>query len=169
MLQREISEWFYHYSKDIYHYLVYYIGAGDVEDLVQEVFIRAIKSYDSFQRNSTPKTWLLSIARNVGIDEIRRRKRSKIMYVVGLRNQEPQEEDTPEDILHLTERNKELYKTIQSLKPNYRDVLILRAIKELTVSESAEILNWNENKVRITYHRALKTLSKEMEGILYEK
>ncbi|MBB2482931.1 RNA polymerase sigma factor [Bacillus sp. APMAM] len=60
-----ISDWFHQYSDDIYQFFLYRIRPSDVEDLVQEVFIRAIKGLQSFQGNSSPKTWLFSIARNV--------------------------------------------------------------------------------------------------------
>ncbi|GEL76593.1 RNA polymerase sigma factor [Tenuibacillus multivorans] len=165
----KISEWFYLYSKDIYHFLLYYVGSGDIEDLVQEVFIRAIKGFDTYQENSSPKTWLFSIARHVGIDELRRRKRSRIKNAIGIGDYEPTEDRTPEKVLQLNENHKELYQVIQSLKANYRDVIILRAIKEMSVSETAVTLNWNENKVRITYHRALKALKKERDGISDER
>lgn len=64
----------------------------------------------------------------------------------------------------LNENNRLLYQAVQSLKANYRDVIILRGIKELSVSETASILNWTENKVRINYHRALKILQKSEGG-----
>ncbi|NHM30042.1 RNA polymerase sigma factor [Bacillus sp. C11] len=163
MISNKISEWFYLYNKDIYHFLVYYIGSSDVEDLVQEVFIRAIKGFDTFQEKSSPKTWLFSIARNVGIDEIRKSKRLRMKQMIKFWNEETDKE-TPEKILQLNENNRLLYDSIQSLKANYRDVVILRGIKELSVSETASILNWNENKVRITYHRALKALQKSIGG-----
>ncbi|NYE06400.1 RNA polymerase sigma-70 factor (ECF subfamily) [Bacillus niacini] len=159
-----ISEWFYLYNKDIYHYLVYYIGSSDVEDLVQEVFIRAIKGFDTFQQKASPKTWLFSIARHVGIDEMRKRNRLRMKEWISFRD-EQSDKETPEKILQLNENNKLLYQAIQSLKANYRDVIILRGIKELSVSETASVLNWNENKVRTTYHRALKTLQKNIGGI----
>jgi RNA polymerase sigma-70 factor, ECF subfamily len=161
-----ISEWFYLYNKDIYHYLVYYIGSGDVEDLVQEVFIRAIKGFDTFQQKASPKTWLFSIARHVGIDEMRKRNRLKMKQMNWFRDEQ---KETPEDILQLNENNKLLYQAIQSLKANYRDVVILRGIKELSVAETASILNWNDNKVRTTYHRALKSLQKNIGGFSHEK
>ncbi|MFC0472450.1 sigma-70 family RNA polymerase sigma factor [Halalkalibacter kiskunsagensis] len=69
----KISDWFYQYSNDIYHYLLYRFGSTDVEDLVQEVFIRAMMGYDSFRSDSSPKTWLFTIARNVAIDENRKK------------------------------------------------------------------------------------------------
>lgn len=167
MNSNQISEWFYLYNKDIYHFLVYYLGSSDVEDLVQEVFIRAIKGFDNFQKKSSPKTWLFSIARNVGIDEIRKRKHLRMKQMIRFW-EEQTDKETPEKILQLNENNRVLYQAIQSLKANYREVVILRGIKELSVSETASILNWNENKVRITYHRALKTLQKSKGDFLYE-
>ncbi|WP_163537388.1 RNA polymerase sigma factor [Gracilibacillus sp. YIM 98692] len=159
----KISEWFYEYNKDIYHFLLYYVGSGDIEDMVQEVFIRAIKGLDNFKGNSSPKTWLLSIARNVGIDELRKRKRERIKNSIAKANYELKYEKTPDLFLYLDENKKHLYRVINSLKSTYREVIILRAIKELTVRETAQTLNWTENKVRITYHRALKTLEKKRE------
>jgi RNA polymerase sigma-70 factor (ECF subfamily) len=163
MISNKIAEWFYLYNKDIYHFLVYYIGSSDVEDLVQEVFIRAIKGFNTYQKKSSPKTWLFSIARHVGIDEIRKRKRLRIKERILVWDEQT-DKATPEKILQLNENNSLLYQAIQSLKANYRDVIILRGIKELSVTETASILNWNENKVRITYHRALKTLQKSKGG-----
>lgn len=95
MISDTISDWFYLYNKDIYHFLVYYIGSGDVEDLVQEVFIRAIKGFDSYQEQASPKTWLISIARHVAIDEIRRRKRLRMKQDVWFWDDETDME-TPE-------------------------------------------------------------------------
>lgn len=163
MNSNKISEWFYLYNKDIYHYLVYFIGSNDVEDLVQEVFIRAIKGFDTYQKKSSPKTWLFSIARHVAIDEVRKRKRLNMKQMISFWDEQTDKE-TPDKILQLNENNRLLYQAIQSLKANYRDVVIFRGIKELSVSETASILNWNENKVRITYHRALKTLQKSKGG-----
>lgn len=167
MISNNISEWFYLYNKDIYHFLVYYMGSSDVEDLVQEVFIRAIKGFEHYRKESSPKTWLFAIARNVGIDEIRKKSRLRMKQKMGFFD-EQSDKETPETILQLNENNRLLYQAIQSLKANYREVMILRGIKEFSVSETASILNWNENKVRITYHRALKTLQKVKGDFLYE-
>jgi RNA polymerase sigma-70 factor, ECF subfamily len=166
MPNSRISDWFYQYSNDLYQFLIYYLGSSDVEDLVQEVFIRAIKNMDSFEEKSSPKTWLFSIARHIAIDEMRRKQRSKLKNLIFLRNQESQVSNTPESFLNLTEMKKDLYKAIQQLKENYRDVIILRGIKDLSVEETAEILNWKEEKVRITFHRAIKALQKEKERFM---
>lgn len=163
--KRIISDWFHQYSDDIYQFFLYRIRPSDVEDLVQEVFIRAIKGLDSFQGTSSPKTWLFSIARNVAIDEIRKRKRNKWKeQLFHEMSKEPMDHHTPELFLQLNEENKHLYRSIQSLKGSYRDVLILRGINEVTTEEAAAILNWSDNKVRSTYYRAKKALQKQLGG-----
>jgi RNA polymerase sigma-70 factor, ECF subfamily len=166
MPNTRISDWFHQYSNDLYQFLIYYIGSSDVEDLVQEVFIRAIKNMDSFEEKSSPKTWLFSIARHIAKDEIRRKQRLKIKNLILMGNQEMQQSKTPESFLNLSETNKDLYNAIQQLKKNYRDVIILRGIKELSVEETAEILNWKNEKVRLTFHRAIKALQKEKERFM---
>lgn len=166
MSNTRISEWFNLYSNDIYQFLIYFIGSSDVEDLVQEVFIRAIKNVDNFEEKSSPKTWLISIARHVGIDEIRRKQRLRVKNLIFMESQAISQFQTPEDFLNLNETKKDLYKAIRKLKTNYREVIILRGIKELTIEETAEILNWKEEKVRLTFHRAIKALQKGKEGFL---
>ncbi|WP_335870384.1 RNA polymerase sigma factor [Bacillus sp. 2205SS5-2] len=160
--EEKISEWFHLYSDDVYHFLLYRMGTTEVEDLVQEVFIKAIKGIDYFNGNSSPKTWLFTIARNVAVDEMRKRKWKKWTSFDSI--QEPSDTNTPETIWSKNESQNEIYQAIISLKPTYRDVVILRGIKDLSVSETASVLKWNENKVRITYHRAKILLRKELGG-----
>ncbi|MCD8511248.1 MAG: RNA polymerase sigma factor [Bacillus sp. (in: Bacteria)] len=159
-----ISEWFHQYSNDIYHFLLYRTGSPHAEDLVQEVFIKAMGAMDTFQGNASPKTWLLSIARNVAIDHFRSQKNRFWDKLIPFEKQhEPIQGETPDSVLQLNEENKKLYNSIKELKGKYRDVLILRGIQELTVKETGEILGWTENKVRMTYHRAKDALGKELE------
>ena len=161
--EEKISQWFFEYSDDIYQFLLYKLGSSDVEDLVQEVFIRALKSLKTFKGNSSPKTWLYSIARNMAIDEIRKRKREKWKSLLLLNN----EQSTilsPEELYFLSEEHKVLIATIYSLKSNYQDVLILRGMKELTVEETANILGWTEEKVRSTHYRAKQALHAKLGG-----
>lgn len=161
MTNSRISDWFYQYSNDVYQFLIYYLGSVDVEDLVQEVFIRAIKNKDLFQENSSPKTWLFSIVRNLAIDEIRRKQRERIKNLLLKEKHRSFDDQTPEKVLELNETNQQLFKAIQKLNRNYRDVIVLRGIKELSIKETAEILNWKEEKVRLSFHRALKALQND--------
>lgn len=51
---------------------------------------------------------------------------------------------------------------ISKLKPNFRAVVILRGINELSIKETAEILQCSESKIKVDYHRALKELKKKL-------
>lgn len=150
-----ISDWFEQYGNDIYHFLIYRVGPVDAEDLLQEVFIKALKGFTSYQEKSNPKTWLFSIARNVAVDEIRKRKVRKWMSHIPLeKTSEPETNISPHSILDQDEGHQTIYKAIKQLKPNYQDVIILRGIKELSIIETAHILKWSKSKVRSTQHRA---------------
>lgn len=163
MTEREqIEEWFFQYYKDLYHFLTYYTNTHEVDDLIQETFIKAIKGLKAFKMESSPKTWLFSIARNVAYDSLRKKKRVNNREFLTDIMTEKNGEETPEQKLFLNETKKEIYTSILKLRRDYQDVIILRAIKEFSVNETALILKWSEGKVRVTFHRALKALEKEM-------
>ncbi|MDG5785997.1 RNA polymerase sigma factor [Evansella sp. AB-P1] len=159
--EKVITDWFQQYSDSVYHYLLYRVGPTEAEDLVQEVFIRALKGVHSFEGGSHPKTWLISIARHVVIDEYRKKEHKTRKKMAPFRTtDEPKTLDTPDTLFLEKEETIELYQAIQSLKPKYRDVIILRGIQDLTVRETASVLKWSESKVRITFFRAKSALKK---------
>ncbi|MUV36684.1 ECF RNA polymerase sigma-E factor [Lentibacillus sp. JNUCC-1] len=161
--QQTLSEWFELYSDDVYHFLVYYAGSRDVEDLVQEVFIKAGRGMSNFKNESSPKTWLFTIARRVAIDESRKKKRRGLDEAVEYDDgRAAAERRTPEEQLLSDETKQALYEAINRLKTSYRDVVMMRAINECSIAESAAILGWKESKVKTTYHRAIKALQKQM-------
>lgn len=161
-----ITDWFDAYADDVYRFLIYYMSTPDVEDLVQEVFIKAIDRYSSFKGDSSPKTWLISIARNLAIDEARKKKRKDWRKLI--KTYELQIDTSPEDKQVTKERKLELHQAIEKLKEDYRAVVILRGIEELSVAETAHTLKWTESKVRVTFHRALKVLKSEVKEAHYE-
>lgn len=165
----EVKDWFREYYNDIFNFLIYYTGTKDVEDLIQETFVKAVRNIHKFKGDSNPKTWLISIARNAAIDESRKRrkeetKRNRLMRLSGME----MTPDSTEIIVGLNETKFELYTAIRMLKQSYYDVQMLRGINELSVQETAQALKWSENKVNLTYHRALKALEKKIGGKNYE-
>ena len=157
----EIEDWFYEFEKDVTNFLVYYTGRTDVEDLVQETFIKAFMQKDCKQ---SPKAWLLKIARNTAIDETRRKslffKKIIPVFHPGLNETAA----LAEDLLIKNERNAELYQAIRSLPPKYREAVILKGIADLSSAEAAEALGCSVNKVNVTFHRALKKLRQKLGG-----
>lgn len=166
-----IEKWFIEYGDDIFSYLVYYTGSTEVEDIVQEVFIKALKGIKNFKGDSTPKTWLFSIARNTAIDYHRKQQPYKYAPPETL-DTLPYDGMTADEKIGLDEDLKRIYIAMGGLRKNYRDVLLLRGVKELTPLETAQVLNWTESKVNSTLHRAIKALKKVLydgkEGKQYE-
>lgn len=161
-----IEQWFLAYSNDIYRFLVYYTGRTDIDDLVQETFIRALKAVRQTEI-ANPKTWLFAIARNVAIDERRKTKLASWLPEIFLQHLASGDK-TPEESLELSEDKRMLYDAINRLKRSYRDVLILRGIKGLSCRETAEVLGWSEAKVTLTLHRAMKAVQNKMNSTISE-
>ncbi|WP_114744561.1 RNA polymerase sigma factor [Falsibacillus pallidus] len=168
MTEKErITQWFYEYSDDLYHYFYYRLGKSDAEDLVQEVFIKALNGIKSFNGNSTPKTWLFRIALNAATDKIRRERRTRFGLAAIFQHELLQSDNggpSPERMAEMNESSRALYDAIHKLKGSYRDVLILRGIKEFSVDETAAILDWSPQKVRSTYYRAKEALARKLGG-----
>ncbi len=162
MTNHRIEEWFQLYEGDITSFLIYYTGSMDVEDLVQETFMIAMKKMSAFKGQSHPKTWLISIARNKVIDDYRRRKVWEKIKHSFFREQKSSNELEQRTIIN--HEIVQLYKAIHQLPPHYKEVVILRGILELTPKEASEVLKSNVNQVNVMFHRALKKLKEILVG-----
>jgi RNA polymerase sigma-70 factor (ECF subfamily) len=152
------------YSDDVYRFLVHFTGSKDVEDLVQETFIRAMRGLHSYRAESSPKTWLLRIARNLAIDANRRKKKAKYVSDDILLSR-PSSEKTPHEFLEISETTRLVLDLLQQVNPKYRDVLLLRGIHDLSSAEVARILGWPQSRVNVTYHRAIQTAHRLIAGL----
>ncbi|WP_308417928.1 RNA polymerase sigma factor [Halalkalibacter okhensis] len=76
----------------------------------------------------------------------------------------------PDEVVQIKESSRELFDALSELKKTYRDVIILRKIKEFSTKETAMILNCSESKVKSTLNRAIPALEKQLlkEGYLHE-
>lgn len=169
MAKEKLKEWYQIYSDDIYRYIL--MMAGDPErakDLTHDTFLKAYYSLPSFRGETSDKNWLYRLARNITIDDMRKRK--PLRYMLDSFTSFASHDPLPENVAQLGEREIELYRALQAIKRSYRDVIILRKIKELTIKETAEVLNWTENKVKVTLFRGLEALKKQMikEGYKHE-
>ncbi|MFD1673327.1 RNA polymerase sigma factor [Alicyclobacillus fodiniaquatilis] len=148
-----IKDLFEKYGDEVYQYVRYTLGdAIQAEDVVQEIFLRALQAWPRFEHRSSSRTWLWSIVRNYLSDVLRRKKRNKRFTEIDL--------EIMADTLSVSDSfaSVELDSVLQSVPAVYRQVIILRIIQDKTSKEVAELLGWTENKVRVTLHRALKKL-----------
>lgn len=161
-LDESIEKIYNMYYLDVYRFLICFIGnQNDAEDITQEVFMRLLVSQSRFNKQCTLKTWILSIAKHAAID-YQRKKRLYSLFKESFFNQIVSTGKMPQEVLEDNENKKLLQQAIQSLKPSYRSVVILRGINELSIKETAEILECKEAKVKVDYHRAIKTLKKKL-------
>lgn len=155
------------YHKDLYQFLFYMVKKHEVaEDIVQEVYIRVLKSYDRFEGKSSEKTWLYSIARNAAIDYFRKEKgwKQRLLENFDLDKQPVKDvQPLPEEIAIQNAEVQGIYQSLHSCTLDQRSVIILRYIQGLSIMETAAVLDWTESKVKTTQHRALKAIKKKME------
>lgn len=166
--EETLSRWYELYSDAIFKYLCMLTrDYQTAQDLTQETFIRAFHHIDDFKQMNE-KGWLFRIAHNMTMDYFRKKK--PLIAVEKLFLMKKDERPQPEDILEMREDIRELYKALGRMKKNYREVIILRKIKEFSIEETSLILNWSESKVKTTLHRAMKQLEQELneEGYVYE-
>ncbi|WP_233260504.1 RNA polymerase sigma factor [Paenisporosarcina sp. OV554] len=159
-----IEELYDEFRDDVYHFSLYFTNnKQEAEDITQETFIKVMKNIHQLKDVSKKKTWLLSIAKNTAIDL--KRKQKLINFLPQLLKGNGHKSHciaTDENRLINTENWRELQNAILTLKLHYRSVVILRALKELSVKETAEILGCTEGKVRVDFHRAINQLKKEL-------
>src|SRR5690606_1916007 len=109
------TEWYDRYSDSIFSYIFMMVRDYQLaEDLTQDTLLNAYKKYHSFEERAKPKTWLFSIARNITIDYMRKRKPISVFKdIFGTK------EDTnplPADIVEVRETSKELYRALGNIK-----------------------------------------------------
>ncbi|CAG9622328.1 RNA polymerase sigma factor SigX [Sutcliffiella rhizosphaerae] len=157
------------YHHDLYQFLFYMVNNKEqAEDLVQEVYIKVLRSYDSFEGKSSEKTWLFSIAKHVAIDSFRKHKgwKNKLLETFDWNKQQVKDcSPLPEEIALQNEQVQQMYRCLDKCKVDHRLVLVLRYIQALSIQETASVLGWTESKVKTTQHRALKVLKTYMEEL----
>ncbi len=126
------------------------------QDIAQEVFIRVHRKISSFRGQSSLKTWLLAITRNVAINEIRS---SYIRRVLLLGKVEDRHTSKSAETQFLEQQGAEhLWELIMSLSVKLREVLVLDLEHELTIREIACLLGISEGTVKSRLHRARKAV-----------
>jgi RNA polymerase sigma-70 factor (ECF subfamily) len=133
------------------------------EDITIETFSKAFDKIATYNSEYQFNTWLISIAKNVHIDLIRKKKSSLFIEITDEQDQTAYNvaDTTPsaEDVL-ITEQNlSQLLQFIKELKPHYQEVIQLRYFQEMSYQEIANKINEPLSNVKIKLLRAKKLLS----------
>ena len=150
--------WLYScYHQNIYRYLYYRTGDMQIaEDLTANVFLKMIQALHAYRIESTPFiAWLFQIARNVAIDHYRRNAAHPAVQLSEILV-DPLPE--PSDLAELHLESEDLAQAISRLEDTQRDVLILRFIEAVPITETAIILHKTEDAVKALQRRGLHHL-----------
>lgn len=165
------SELVLQYERKIYR-LAKHITQNDedAEDVLQETFLKAYEHLNNFQGNSKFYTWIVRIAVNESLMKLRKRKGDRTVPL-----DEPVDtgeemvtreiavwEDNPEQRYSREEMQQILDQAVESLKPDFRTVFILRDIEELSTEETAETLGISIPAVKSRLLRARLALREKL-------
>lgn len=142
----------------------------DAEDVLQETFLKAYTHLDDFQGNSKFYTWLVRIAVNEALMKLRKRRSDRTVPLdepIDTGEDEMVREiavwdENPEDTYSREELGEILDQAIQSLKPAYRTVFVLRDIEEMSIEETAEALGLSISAVKSRLLRARLQLREKL-------
>ena len=149
---------------NVYGYLLKRtMNENDAEDITIQTFSRAFDKIETYNSKYNFKTWLITIAKNIHIDSIRKKKVS--IHHETTEGEEDRvhnivdESPSPEDKI-ITEQNlAKLLRDIKKLKPHYQEVINLRYFQEYSYEEISKELNEPMNNIKVKLLRAKKLLA----------
>lgn len=160
------------YQHRLFRYLLYLTRDQQfAEDLFQETWIRVLERGRQFDPRWRFETWLISIARNLAIDNIRRR------HTTNFTDLERDDEDAAgfdiadERSLVAVERvvqnqlDERVAATVQHLPALYREALVLRFHEDMSIEEISRVVNAPLSTVKSRLHRGLAMLAERLRSL----
>lgn len=148
-------------ARKLYGFLFSLTGNKIVaEELLQETFFQALKSFDKFEGRCSVYTWLCQIGKNAWLKEVKRNKRYSEMEFNDLDiwdNSPPLDE-----LLIKKDEYMRARKALLNLEEPYRNVFILHAVSEVNLKEIASLYGKSESWARVTYYRARMKIVQEV-------
>lgn len=163
------------YQDRLHNFLYRYThNHQDCEDLVQETFFRVFRSRHSYERIAKFSTWMYTIAINLAKSLYKKKKR---MTTVTIHKDPDDSEDRPmkledngilpDDSLHEKMCMDELEKALMELTEDFREVVVLRDIQQLTYEEIADIADLPMGTVKSRINRGRAHLQELLENHVY--
>jgi RNA polymerase sigma-70 factor (ECF subfamily) len=140
----------------------------DVEDVAQQVFVKAYFSLKRFDQRAAFSTWLYKITVNECWDVLRKRKVRPLLYESDLSEEQAHEYNgfsekaTVPDVSDRLEARERVEKLLVDLDERDRLMLILKEVQGFSVEEIAEILEINGNTVKVRLFRARRRITEKV-------
>jgi RNA polymerase sigma-70 factor (ECF subfamily) len=151
------------YGDDIWKY-AYYLTKNreQAKDIAQEVFIKAHYKIHTFRGQSTIKTWLLTITRNISLNYLSSSYFRRVRLFGNIKSK--QSTSSAETDYISQQSTADVWSIIMKLSDKLREVLVLDLEYDLTIQQSAQLLNLPEGTVKSRLHRARKEVENQLEG-----
>lgn len=135
------------YKDSLANYLYRFLGdSKEVEDLLQETFMRVYRNRHSYRRIAKFSTWLYTIAGNLARSEYRKRKRRRVYSLQSVNRDEeeyeveiPDETFAPDRHTESTIQDRYIQEALKQIPEEFREVVVLRDVQQLSYEEIAEI------------------------------
>jgi len=165
---------------DAYHERIYraacmlLMNRHEAEDLTQDVFLAAMKSYNRFRGDSSLYTWLYKIMLN--LFRKRRSKRKLLQWSFAPADEHENfevlfsnEGSSPEEPLEDDERRRRIAEALRELSPKHREVVLLRFYEGKSYREIADIVGVSEGTVKSRLHHALRQTGGRLQDLKPER
>ncbi|MEF3307040.1 RNA polymerase sigma factor [Paenibacillus sp. GYB003] len=141
------------YGNDVWNYAFFLTSRFDqADDIFQDVFLKVYRSMLSFRGESSVKTWLLAITRNVAKDHRKSAWARRVLLMASVRRSETASSTEKEVLSRMV--NGDIWKAVMDLPEKLREVLLLYAHHQLSIPEIASMLNISPGTVKSRLHRA---------------
>ena len=129
---------------------------NEVDELVQDTFVRAFNSLDGFRGESSFRTWLFTIERRLLVDRRRAEKRRRDR--VEIQEDDASTEYDALDNVVADETEQRMRRAVERLSPTQKQVFTLRVGEGLSYKEIAEAVGTTEGAARVHYHNAMRAV-----------
>src|SRR5262245_51885199 len=162
-----LAQAYQHFSRRVYVLCRYLLGSSDAaRDATNEVFLRARQAKEQFNQDQPMEAWLLRIARNYSVDQLRRRSTEQRIFSSSAENlPEPAASGlSPLGELLAIERKAAFRRAVGQLSQQARKAIELRYERDMSYQAIAEDLGLNRNEVGILLFRAKEQLRRILQG-----
>ncbi len=160
---QDIAEIYKKYSEIVYKYVFCLTGNEDItEEIVQETFLVAVQDINKFKGECKISTWLCQISKYIWYKKLRKQKLKQELPLDNMQNSLFIDESIEEEIC-IKEDKLQLFKKLQTLDEDTRNVMYLRILGNFEYSEIAEIMDKSSNWARVVFFRGKQKLKEEFD------
>lgn len=157
---QNIDEMYNKYSEIVYKYVFCLTGNEDTaEEIVQETFLVAVRDINKFRGECKISTWLCQISKYIWYKRLKKEKKETPLNIL---QDSILIEDSIEENFCDKESKIQLFKKLQELDEDTRNVMYLRIFGNFEYSEIAEIMNKTSNWARVVFFRGKQKLKEEI-------